>query len=176
VRAFNALYHRWAAVGEGLQAIESFFYPLDRVREWNRLYGRAGFLQYQLVVPLGQEAALRRMVEQLARARVPSYLSVLKRLGPGRGPMAFPMHGWTLTLDIPAAAPGADAALDRLDEAVAACGGRVYLAKDARLRPDLVAAMYPQIARWRAARARLDPAGHMRSDLARRLELVDGRR
>ena len=174
VRAFNALYHRRAPrAGRGrLQSYAAFFYPLDRLQGWNRLYGHLGFLQYQLAVPAGREAELRGMVERLAADGVPTYLAVLKRLGPGRGPLAFPLAGWTLALDIPAAAPGLAAALDRLDAAVAACGGRVYLAKDARLRPELLPEMYPGLGGWREARAGLDPGEVMRSDLARRLGLL----
>jgi decaprenylphospho-beta-D-ribofuranose 2-oxidase len=103
---------------------------------------------------------------------VPIYLAVLKRLRDASGPLGFPIRGWTLALDIPAGAPGLREALDRLDTAVADCGGRVYLAKDARLRAELVPVMYPRLDEWRAVRDRLDPARVMRSDLDRRLSLV----
>jgi len=153
------------------QPLESFFYPLDGVRGWNRLYGPGGFVQYQLVVPLGEEELLRRIVARLHEADAPACLAVLKRLGSGRGLLSFPLTGWTLAVDFPARSPDIGRLLDDADELVAEAGGRVYLAKDARLRPELLEAMYPELPRWREVRAGLDPEHRMWSDLARRLGL-----
>ncbi|MFG2025180.1 FAD-binding protein [Streptomyces sp. NPDC048825] len=174
VGLFNELWYRKAPrarAGE-LQTLSAFFHPLDGVPHWNRLYGRGGFVQYQFVVGYGQEGALRRIVSRISRRRCPSFLAVLKRFGEGDpGWLSFPMPGWTLALDLPANLPGLGAFLDELDEEVAAAGGRVYLAKDARLRPELLAAMYPRLDEFRALRAELDPAGVFTSDLSRRLGL-----
>ncbi|MFE9646864.1 FAD-binding protein [Streptomyces sp. NPDC006365] len=174
VGLFNELWYRKAPrarAGE-LQTISAFFHPLDGVPHWNRLYGRGGFVQYQFVVGYGQECALRRIVSRISRRRCPSFLAVLKRFGEGDpGWLSFPMPGWTLALDLPANLPGLGAFLDELDEEVAAAGGRVYLAKDARLRPELLAAMYPRLDEFRALRAELDPAAVFTSDLSRRLGL-----
>ncbi|MEU2792755.1 FAD-binding oxidoreductase [Streptomyces sp. NPDC007100] len=174
VGLFNACWYRKAPrrrTGE-LQKISTFFHPLDGVPHWNRVYGRGGFVQYQFVVGHGEEATLRHVVERVAARGCPSFLAVLKRFGAGgSGWLSFPAAGWTLALDIPAGLPGLGAFLDELDEAVAAAGGRVYLAKDARLRPELVDAMYPRADAFRALRARLDPRGVFTSDLSRRLAL-----
>jgi len=174
MRTFNVL--RWRAAPRRARgrrlALAPYFFPLDALGEWNRLYGPAGLIQYQLVIPTGRESALERCFELMRTRRLPVYLAVFKRFGPAfGGPLSFPLEGWTLAADLPAGAPGLRAALDELDEVVAGCGGRVYLSKDARLRADALAAMYPQLDRFHAQRAKVDPEGVLRSDLARRLGL-----
>jgi decaprenylphospho-beta-D-ribofuranose 2-oxidase len=130
-------------------------------------------LQYQLVVPTGQEQVLSAVIDRLRRARVPCFLAVLKDFGPAsEAPLSFPIAGWTLALDFPRAAPGLLAVLERCDELVVAAGGRIYLTKDARLRPETVRAMYPRLEDWRNSRDVADPERLWRSDLALRTGLI----
>jgi decaprenylphospho-beta-D-ribofuranose 2-oxidase len=172
-RAFNELWYRKAPrqrLGE-VQNITRFFHPLDVVAEWNRVYGRRGFCQYQFVVPFGAEDAFVRSVELIAASGLVSCLNVLKRFGPGnRAPLSFPAPGWTLAVDLPVG-PGLDALLRALDEIVGSAGGRVYLAKDSRLDAGTLRRMYPRLGDFLAVRRRADPSGIFRSDLSRRLDL-----
>jgi decaprenylphospho-beta-D-ribofuranose 2-oxidase len=174
VRLFNEAYYRSSPVDERgrIEGLRSFFYPLDAVEGWNRIYGPHGFVQYQFAVPYHETETLREALERVSGGGYPSFLAVLKRFGPQEGMLSFPLPGWTLTMDLPAALPGLGPMLDGLDELVVAAGGRVYLAKDSRLRPEMLAAMYPRLAEWRAVREQADPRGVMRSDLARRLAIA----
>ncbi len=174
VRAFNEAWFRAAPAKRRaeLQSIARYLHPLDGVANWNRIYGPGGFLQWQMVVPDGAEDALRRCVEALSVSPTPCFLAVLKRFGPANpGPLSFPLEGWTLAADMPAAAAGLAELLDRLDVVVAEAGGRIYLAKDARMDPDLLGQMYPRLDEWRAVRNRVDPDRKFQSDMSRRLDL-----
>ena len=156
-----------------IKHIAGYFHPLDAVGSWNRLYGRRGFIQYQFVVPFGTEAVFRRIIEIIVASRLASPLIVLKRFGgANEAPLSFPMPGWTLTVDLPAGAPGLPALCRRLDDLVLDAGGRHYLAKDAHTVPDSIRRGYPRLAEWRAVRDSVDPDGVWQSDQARRLGLV----
>lgn len=175
VRAHNELRYRAAprSSRERVESLWSHLFPLDGLRDWNLLYGRDGLVQYQFAVPHGAESFLSLVRDRLVAARVPVYLAVLKRFGPGADrPLSFPIAGWTLAIDLPgAAAERHETLLRELDEELAAAGGRINLAKDSRLRADAFAAMYPQLDRFERQRAALDPGGVMRSDLGRRVGL-----
>jgi decaprenylphospho-beta-D-ribofuranose 2-oxidase len=176
VQAFNELRYRRTPRRQ-VGHVESFgahMFPLDVLNAWPRLYGPSGFVQYQCVVPRGQEATLEELVVRLRRSSVPCYLAVLKDFGPeNHAPLSFPLAGWTLALDMPRAAPGLQTLLRDFDELVAGAGGRVYLAKDWRLQPDVLAAMYPRLEQWRRVRDRVDPERRWRSDLGLRTGLVE---
>jgi FAD/FMN-containing dehydrogenase len=175
VRAFNAFYyraHRSAALQ--LVDLEKFFYPLDAIHHWNRLYGRRGFVQYQVALPLdGGLQGLKEVLTQLARSRRASFLAVLKRFGkPNRGLLSFPIQGYTLALDLPVTR-GLVPFLHELDRVVLNYGGRIYLAKDAVMTSQTFAAMYPMLEQFRAIKSRLDPRGLLSSSLGRRLAIVE---
>ena len=156
-----------------LLRLSSFLYPLDSIPGWNRLFGRAGLVQYQFVVPFGGEHVIRSVLETLRTHGPPSVLTTLKRFRGDRSLLSFPIAGWCLAADLPAGHPGLGRKLDRFDEIVAEAGGRVYLAKDSRLRREAFEAMYPDVAQWRSIRDPIDPEHTMVSDLARRLGLND---
>ncbi len=172
-KAFSELWYRKAPkhrVGE-IQNITQFFHPLDIVSEWNRVYGSAGFLQYQFVVPFDAAETFRTCFELIVRSGHKSCLNVLKRFGPENpSPLSFPMPGWTLTVDLPIA-DGLNTLCDTLDELVISAGGRVYLAKDSRLSAAAFRRMYPRLDDFLAVRHATDPDGKFTSDLARRLAL-----
>lgn len=175
VAAFNEAWYRHAPRerrGE-VQDIPTFFHPLDAITGWNHFYGRRGFLQHQFVVPLDAVETLRTIVGRLAASRCASFLGVLKRFGPGTpGPLSFPMEGWSLALDIPVGDADLSRLLDEIDDLVVGAGGRLYLAKDSRMRPELLEEMYPRLEQFRKVRADVDPDGLFQSDQARRLGLV----
>ncbi len=158
-----------------LRPLSELHFPLDSLPGWPRLHGRRGLVQHQFAVPFGAEHVLAYALQAAREAGHPPSLVVVKVFGEANpAPLSFPGPGWSLAMDF-AADPALGPLLDRLDERIAAAGGRVYLVKDSRAHPDLIAAMYPGLARWRAVRALLDPDGLLVSDLARRLRLADQR-
>jgi len=175
VKAFNAAYyaiHRTAL--RRLVSFEKFFYPLDAINQWNRMYGKRGFTQYQIALPqASSHEGLRTILDRFARSGRASFLAVLKRFGDaGNGLLSFPLRGYTLALDIPAGR-GFVPFLHELDRMTLDYGGRVYLAKDAVLRAEDFAAMYSRLESFRAIQRKLDPGRLLSSSLARRLRIVD---
>ncbi|MEX2470007.1 MAG: D-arabinono-1,4-lactone oxidase, partial [Pseudohongiellaceae bacterium] len=140
-----------------------------RLRHWNRLYGRRGFLQYQLVLP--QAEGLRAILERVAAAGQGSFLSVLKQFGPGNDHLlSFPRSGYTLALDFKVSA-GALTLLEQLDAIVREHGGRLYLAKDARMSEAMFKSGYPNWPRFLEIKRQVDPDDRFTSLQARRLGL-----
>jgi decaprenylphospho-beta-D-ribofuranose 2-oxidase len=179
IKAFNEAWYRKAPSQRhvGIESIPAFFHPLDGVNKWNRLYGTQGFIQYQFIVPLDRTDVLRKVIETFSGAGVASFLAVLKRMGPQNlAPLSFPTEGWTLTLDMAAGIKGLAELLASVDAMVLDAGGRHYLAKDSHVSPSAVRRGYPQLDEWMSTREAMDPQGMWRSDLARRLGLVDPRR
>ncbi|MEM9428199.1 MAG: FAD-binding oxidoreductase [Pseudomonadota bacterium] len=174
VRGFNAVYlSRVPKAGRTRRRpLEAFFFPLDSLAEWNRLYGAGGFHQFQCVVPTAAASkTLGTVLSRVAEAGLLSPLVVLKRLGSGRaGPLSFPMEGYTLAIDIPNRRGAADLVRRLCRDAVEG-GGRIYFAKDALCPPDLIPEMYPELPAFRETVHRVDPQGVFETDLSRRLGL-----
>lgn len=178
MRIFNYLYfHRHGAeVRRRIEHPQDFFYPLDVVRRWNRIYGPDGFVQYQSVIPVEPDPSLaRRFFLALTEAEVGSFLTVVKDCGPeGRGLLSFPRRGISVACDIPMRGAPTQRVVDALNEVVLAAGGRVYLAKDALTRAEHFVRMEgPRLAAFAAVRRRWDPEGRLQSAQSVRL-LGDG--
>ena len=173
VRAFNALYYRAGArrSGERLVDWDSYFYPLDAILGWNRIYGRKGFAQFQCVLPPARaQAGLAALIAETARTGTGSFLAVLKRFGPQHSAFSFPMEGWTLALDFPVT-PRSLALLERLDRIALDHGGRFYLAKDSRMRAATLRASDARVEGFRAHRDGQGLSARFRSAQAERLAL-----
>ena len=172
IGALNAFYYgRVPAAGRTrTMPMTRFFHPLDAVLDWNRLYGRGGFHQFQCVIPEeGSRTGIRALLETITASGSASFLAVLKTMGrSGRGHLSFPIRGHTLALDFPARG-GARDLLARLETITLDHGGRVYLAKDSTVSAVGFAKMYPALPDFREVLAEVDPRGVFASDLARRL-------
>jgi FAD/FMN-containing dehydrogenase len=168
---FNGLYHRMPRRPRHLTDVDRFFFPLDSVGGWNRLYGRSGFVQFQCVLPEADgDRGLARILDVVSATRTGSVLAVLKSLGPGTRPLSFPRAGRTLALDMPC---GADtsAVYRRLCDITLEHGGRIYLAKDAMADAVDIAVGYPGAAAFRSIRRRDGSADRFRSALSERVSL-----
>jgi FAD/FMN-containing dehydrogenase len=170
-RVFNEAYYRcnWSRRARIVHP-EPFFYPLDAILHWNRLYGRRGFTQYQCVLPdAAGPQAVRQLLDHLTREGAASFLCVIKDCGEeSEGLLSFPMKGTSIALDLPVR-DNTQAVVDRLNEFVISVGGRIYLAKDTFTRPEHFRAMEPRLAEWAAIRRRWDPSGKLRSAQSVRL-------
>ncbi len=181
IRLFNAAYWRRVPSRGVVRWVpfEKFLYPLDALHDWNRIYGRRGFHQFQNVLPFeAGPRALRELLEVISSSGRASFLAVLKRLGAGimppgqAGLLSFPQPGYTLALDFPAG-PGIEALYARLVAITRDYGGRVYLAKDALITADDFRAMYPRWDEFRTVLDDVDPGRRLQSDLSRRLRIRD---
>lgn len=174
-RAFNAFYYRKAGNSRTQSRVpfEPFFHPLDALANWNRLYGAAGFVQYQVVLPKESgRPALRQLLGRIAASGQASFLAVLKAFGPANANLlSFPLEGYTLALDFKAQ-PEVFGLLARLDLLVLEHGGRIYLTKDARMTKDTFRAGYPRWQEFESTRARWHAHGRFASGQSRRLGLL----
>lgn len=172
VSLFNELWYRKAPkFREGeIQGISKFFHPLDGVKGWNSIYGKAGFIQYQFVIPDNSEDFIVSALSRFSKNGCPIFLAVLKRFGASNpGHLSFPISGWTLAVDVATQFPNLKTLLDELDKELISLGGRIYLAKDSRASAKSVSQMYPRLDEFRQVKVKFDPESKMKSNLSRRL-------
>lgn len=172
IGAFNEMLYRSYSTKDGcIVDYDTYFYPLDAIHHWNRMYGKRGFTQYQLLLPFDAKAELIDILRRIADSGRASFLTVLKTFGKANeGLLSFPFEGYTLTLDF-AMKDDLPQFLQELDRILVDNGGRLYLAKDVCMSPETFAAMYPRADEFRAVRSRLDPDKRFTSRMAKRLEI-----
>lgn len=173
VRLFNAMYYA-KNYRKDLRSVvhyDGFYYPLDSILQWNRIYGKRGFVQYQFVLPFEtSRTGLVDILTRINRIGTGSFLAVLKLFGHQDDLISFPMHGYTLALDFPIR-PGLFRFLDELDVVVADYGGRIYLSKDARMKKEIFWRSYPRVPEFKDILSKYDPDNRFVSRLSQRLML-----
>lgn len=174
VKAFNFLYYgkNFKKEINNVVSYEPFFYPLDAILNWNRGYGKKGFVQYQFVLPLHAKEGLIEILHKISDAGLGSFLAVLKVFGKQDDLISFPFEGYTLALDFPVR-DGLLEFLDTLDAIVLKYNGRLYMSKDARMKPSILKAGYSRLEEFKKIVKKYDPLGRMNSIQAKRLELTD---
>jgi decaprenylphospho-beta-D-ribofuranose 2-oxidase len=172
VAAFNQLYFRRGAHRAAAEIVipwDEYFFPLDNIERWNRIYGRRGFLEHQCVLPENTaHGVLGDILERVAARGEGSFLAVLKKLSAGIGLLSFPIPGYTLALDF-AVSNGVFAFLDEIDRLVIGAGGRLYLAKDGRQSPTIFEAGYPELGKFREIRKAIGADRALQSCQSKRL-------
>jgi len=173
VKLFNALYYAKNTRKENnnIVSYEPFFYPLDAILDWNKGYGKKGFIQYQFVLPLASKNGLIKILQRISDRGMGSFLAVLKVFGKQESLISFPMEGYTLALDFPVR-EGLFKFLDELDDLVLQYGGRLYMSKDARMQPEILKAGYTRLEEFKSIIHRYDPDTKIRSLLSDRLLLT----
>lgn len=172
-KVFNALVYakNYKKIIDNVVHYDSFYYPLDSILEWNKIYGKRGFVQYQFVLPLASsKEGLINILARINKHGTGSFLAVLKLFGEQDDLISFPMKGYTLALDFPIR-PGLFEFLDELDEIVAGYGGRIYLSKDARMKKEIFWKTYPHAGAFRQILEKYDPENRFASRLSQRLML-----
>lgn len=172
---FNALYYRMHPTrSDVFTSYEPFFYPLDGIGNWNRIYGKRGFIQYQALLPLETSAeGIPKVLGEIVRSRLASFLAVLKRTGDANaGLLSYCKPGITLALDLPNVGAPLQKLAGRLDQMLLDYGGRLYFAKDSITTPEVIAKMYPRLDEFRQVKSRVDPRGKFVSAQAKRLGIV----
>ncbi len=174
VKAFNFLYYGKNTRKEinNVVSYEPFFYPLDAILHWNRGYGKPGFIQYQFVLPLHAKQGLIEILQRISDKGMGSFLAVLKVFGKQESLISFPTEGYTLALDFPVR-KGLMEFCDELDQLVLQYGGRLYMSKDARMKPSVLAAGYPHLEQFKSIVKKYDPNHKFLSTQSARLLLTN---
>jgi FAD/FMN-containing dehydrogenase len=173
VKIFNAFFYakNYKREINNVVHYDGFFYPLDSILEWNKIYGKKGFVQYQFVLPLeASKEGLKNILTRISKMGMGSFLAVLKLFGEQNDLISFPMKGYTLALDFPIR-PGLFEFLDELDQVVAGYGGRIYLSKDARMKKEIFWSTYPRAREFQEILKKYDPQNRFNSNLSERLML-----
>jgi FAD/FMN-containing dehydrogenase len=153
---------------------EKFFFPLDAIDNWNKGYGKKGFVQYQFVIPeKDSRKNLVEILEMIAGSGCTPFLNVFKKMGDGQGILSFPFKGYTLAIDFPVTR-ALLSFTPKLDARILEAGGRLYLGKDALLEEKMFKQMYPQYGHWLGIKQKYDPANKFTSNISRRLGLTPG--
>lgn len=174
IKAFNSLYYQTHGTGGAVVDYDSFFYPLDSIGHWNRIYGRRGFVQYQALLPAeSSRRGMRELMEAITESGQGSFLAVLKSSGPqGIGTLSYLFAGHTLALDFPYRGKKTEQLCAKLDQILLEHGGRVYLAKDALVQQATFEAMYPTLDEFKQIKAQWDPQQVFRSAQSDRLGIT----
>ena len=171
IKIFNIIWY-YKPKKRGLVEIRKFMHPLDAIPNWNIVYGRKGFIQYQFVIPTEQADSLQEILLILKTNKVFSFLCVLKKFGRhSKGFLSFPIEGWTMTIDISRKHPNLSRVIALLDERIIELGGRVYLAKDSFLTRKDLESMYKKLDLWIEIKKKMDPDALWKSDQGRRLDI-----
>jgi hypothetical protein len=173
VKMFNFLYYgkNFKKEIDNFVSYEPFFYPLDAILHWNRGYGKKGFVQYQFVLPLGAKQGLVEILNRISDKGLGSFLAVLKVFGKQDSLISFPSEGYTLALDFPVR-NGLFEFLDELDQVVLKYGGRLYMSKDARMKPAVLQAGYPRLEEFKSVVKKYNPEYKIKSVQSDRLLLT----
>ncbi len=177
VKAFNFLYYgkNFKKEINNIVSYEPFFYPLDAIQHWNRGYGKKGFVQYQFVLPMSAKDGLKKIIHRISDAGMGSFLAVLKVFGKQQSMISFPEEGYTLALDFPVR-DNLFTFLDELDKIVLEYGGRLYMSKDARMKPEVLEAGYPRLGEFKEILKKYNPNGKFRSIQSDRLLLTNNQK
>lgn len=173
IKLFNTVfYHKiLAKTKHTIDHYDGFFYPLDAILSWNRMYGKRGFAQYQFVVPIEARKGLEVILKKIQERGMGSFLAVLKVFGEQKDLISFPMKGYTLALDF-AINDKLFAFLDELDQIVLDFGGRIYMSKDSRMKKDVFWQGYPRAQEFVEIVKKYNPDGKINSMLSKRLEIL----
>lgn len=174
IKAFNSLYYLTNGTGDAVVDYDSYFYPLDSIGHWNRIYGRRGFVQYQALLPAeSSRRGMQELMEAITESGQGSFLAVLKSSGPqGIGTLSYLFEGHTLALDFPYRGKKTEQLFAKLDQILLEHGGRIYLAKDAMVQQSTFEAMYPTLDEFKQIKAQWDPQHVFRSAQSDRLGIT----